>query len=262
MRATIRTLAEHAALLGVALDEAALERFAAYYRLLVRWNERMNLTRITEESDVVAKHFLDSLAIVPPLASLLTSHRHGGEVGRALPISPSQTQTSLPSWASFATCDCDRVCGQSSIARHGGSLVDVGAGAGFPGIPAAIACPRLEVTLIESIRKKCAFLEAVGRELGLSLDVRATRAEDVPHGSLLCDAAVSRATLAPAEWVRLGARLVRPGGLLIVMLGRERPDLASPAGFSSAEVVSYEIPADGSRALVIFRHESNEGAPS
>lgn len=196
-------LAAWAARLGVSLDDAALDRFDRYLALLERWNARINLTRIEGEAAVVAKHFLDSLSIVPYLG--------GAE-----------------------------------------RLVDVGAGAGFPGIPAAIARPGLAVTLVESIQKKCAFLEAVKRELGLPLTVVTERVERFVGRAAAFDVAVSRATFAPAEWLSRGASLVAPGGVLIAMLGRERPALHAPAGFSAPELITYELPAEATRALAVL----------
>lgn len=185
------------------LDDAALDRFGSYLRLLARWNERINLTRIVDEQDVIDKHCLDSLVVVPHLGSAQT-------------------------------------------------LVDVGAGAGFPGVPCAIALPSLRVTLVESIQKKCAFLEAVKRELRLPLTVCPVRLDDFARTGQRFDVAISRATLAPPEWVAAGADLVAPKGLLVAMLGRDRPPLPTPPGFSPAELFPYDL-QDATRALAILR---------
>jgi 16S rRNA (guanine527-N7)-methyltransferase len=206
-----RRLRAGAEALGVSLDEDACARFVAYWRLLERWNARINLTRITDEEEVIDKHFLDSLALVPHLAP--------GAV----------------------------------------SLVDVGAGAGFPGIPCAIARPSLRVTLVEATQKKCAFLEAVKRELSLPLTVRAIRLEELVRGGERYDVVVSRAMLAPPEWIARGAELVAPGGLLVAMLGRDRPPLPTPSGFGAPVLAPYHLP-EGERALALL-HRSNAAAP-
>ena len=100
-----------------------------------------------------------------------------------------------------------------------GSLVDIGAGAGFPGVPVAMLRPMLQVTLVESIQKKAAFLEALRRCLSLpNVTVEAVRMEALVAQRRQFEAAVSRATFAPAEWVRRGAELVRPGGCLVAMV--------------------------------------------
>jgi 16S rRNA (guanine527-N7)-methyltransferase len=212
--ATIAMLGAEAERLGVTLDGRALERFAAYARLLERWNARINLTRITGDEDVVAKHFLDSLAVAAMVGDART-------------------------------------------------LVDVGAGPGFPGVPAAIGQTHLAVSLVESIRKKCAFLEAVKRELDLpQLTVHAERLERfVDRGGSGFDVAVSRATFAPAEWVERGAALVAPGGMLIAMLGKERPTLVPPPGFAAPELHAYTLPPlpAGSPLASLERKESVSG---
>ncbi len=149
-----------------------------------------------------------------------------------------------------------------AVATHLGdarSLVDVGAGAGFPGVPLAVVRPGLRVTLVESIYKKVAFLEAVGRELGLALEVLGTRLELLPERRF--DVAVSRAAFAPPEWAVRGARLVAPGGRLIAMLGRERPTLPVPDGFDRVEIVPYSLPLEGERALAVLRRRASEGTP-
>lgn len=199
-----RTLTDGAHALGVPLDDRAVARFTTYLTLLQRWNARINLTRITDAPDIVSKHFLDSLAIVPHLG-------------------PAET------------------------------LIDVGSGAGFPGVPAAIARPELAVTLLESIQKKCAFLEALRRDLQRSLTVASQRLEHFRPPDRGFAVAVSRATLAPVEWALRGAPLVAPGGLLIAMLGRERPSLPTPPGFSAPDLIEYDLPVEGARALALWR---------
>lgn len=201
--ATSGALAAGARALGVPLDDAQLAQFDRYLALLAKWNAQINLTRVVDPAEVVAKYFLDSLAIVPHLGDART-------------------------------------------------LVDVGAGAGFPGVPAAIARRGLAVTLVESIHKKVAFLEAVKRELRLPLTVVAARLE-LWQPPALFDVAVSRATFAPPEWITRGAALVAPGGLLIATLARDRPPLPTPVGFASPEVVPYALPIEGERALALLR---------
>ena len=101
------------------------------------------------------------------------------------------------------------------------SLIDVGAGAGFPGMVVAVARPDLAVTLVESVGKKAAFLEALQRELGLDVEVVPRRVEEVIAGGRRFDVAVSRATFEASAWVAVGRRLVNPEGLVVAMLGRE-----------------------------------------
>lgn len=118
---------------GVTVTDEQCAQFETYYRLLVSWNERMNLTGITERKDVYWKHFFDSLT----------------------PAFFVKVQT------------YDR-------------LLDVGSGAGFPGLPLKIVFPHLHLTVIDSLKKRLAFIDEVCEQLQLH-DVQTShgRAEDL-----------------------------------------------------------------------------------
>lgn len=119
--------------IGVILTEEMAEQFMEYKRLLLSWNEKMNLTAITEEKEVIQKHFVDSL--------------------------------------SFA-----EVFSLAPKAR----VIDVGTGAGFPGIPMKIAFPNITMTLLDSLNKRITFLEEVVKSLSLSdIFLYHGRAEDM-----------------------------------------------------------------------------------
>ena len=128
-------------------------------------------------------------------------------------------------------------------------VVDVGSGAGLPGAALAIVRPDLEVTSLEPVHKKHAFQSAVRRELGLTgLTPLAER--DEQHRAAPdfrpYDLAVSRATWAVPEWLERGAQLVRPGGRVLAMEGREQHQL--PAG---ATRHPYHL-GDRARAVVVL----------
>ncbi len=119
--------------LGISLTDEQIGQFLRYYELLIKWNEKINLTAITEYQDVMKKHFIDSISLV-------------------------------------------KACDLKQEIR----LIDVGTGAGFPGLALKIAFPNLEVTLLDSLNKRILFLEAVVRELGLSkVETVHGRAEDL-----------------------------------------------------------------------------------
>ena len=104
---------------------------------------------------------------------------------------------------------------------RGREIADVGSGGGLPGIPLAIADPRLTVTLIEPRTKRAVFLDHVSRHLGLAnVKVERCRAEDAPAGAGY-DTVVTRAFGSLAEFAAAAGHLCRPGGCLLVAKGRD-----------------------------------------
>ena len=127
-------LVRWASTLGVHLDSSQLEKFSLYLRELLNWNQKINLTGISDERDVALKHFIDSMA-------------------------------------------CTRAIVQNRLSSF--SLLDIGSGAGLPGIPLKLIHPQLGVTLLEPNLKKTAFLHHVIGTLGLSdVSVVSNRLED------------------------------------------------------------------------------------
>lgn len=121
------------------------------------------------------------------------------------------------------------------------TLVDVGSGAGFPGLVIATLLPELRVTSVESIHKKTAFQLAVRQELGLTVEVLAQRDEALVRAGRRFDIAVSRATFEPSVWLRHAVPLVRPEGLVIAMVTADAAPLDAPQELVLLPRVSYEI---------------------
>ena len=166
--------------LGVTLDDGHLAAFGTCYRELVDWNERFNLTAITDWDGVLVRHFLDSLSCL-----------------KALP------QADLSS---------------------GLRVIDVGTGAGFPGLALKIVCPGMQLTLLEATRKKVTFLEHIVRVLGLEVEVIHMRAEelgrDVTHREQY-DWALARAVAEMPTLVEYLLPLVRVGGAMLAQKGED-----------------------------------------
>lgn len=140
------------------------------------------------------------------------------------------------------------------------TLLDVGSGAGLPGIPLAVARPGLSVTCCDAVAKKVAFVKAAAAEL--SLDVRgvAVRAQGEPEreGLPRAELVVSRALADPARWLPLGARYLAAGGRLVAMLAREADErtlaeLARANGLVLEAVDRFTLPRSGAgRANAVF----------
>ena len=162
-------------------DETALDRFETYHRLLAEWNERMNLTAITDPVDVAEKHFADSLAALPYL-------------------------------------------------KPGMRVIDVGTGAGFPGVPLLILEPELDLTLADSLNKRLTFLDALLQELGLTAALVHGRAEDLGQNKLYrerYDAALSRAVANLPVLLELTTPFVKVHGSAIAYKGDGAEELES-----------------------------------
>jgi 16S rRNA (guanine527-N7)-methyltransferase len=121
--------------------------------------------------------------------------------------------------------------------------IDVGSGAGLPGIPLAIACPQLQMALVDSVDKKTAFQRQVKIELGLSnLTILGGRVENQPAAQ--CDAVISRAFAELTDFITLAGHLLVEGGVLYAMKGRiPHEEMARlPAGWHIAQCLPLEVP--------------------
>ena len=148
--------------------------------------------------------------------------------------------------------DCDKAM---AGLRPTGRWVDLGSGAGFPGLVLAARWPELQVDLIDSRRKRCVFLEQVLGTAGVGPDrvrVLNVRAEEVagPY-----DGVVARAFASPEEVLAHATRLLRPGGLCVLFLQADT-DLPLPTGFEVFHVEPYRL-GDKARRSVTVRRASD-----
>ena len=189
--------------LGLELAPAQVAALAMLVAELAEWNTRFNLTAITEPAEVVDKHLLDSLAVLPHLKGL--------------------------------------------------QVADVGSGAGFPGLPLAIADLDRQYTLIESTGKKARFLHYIVGQLNLpNVEVVQGRAEAYEPRRPY-DSVVARALGSLAEFVRVAGHLAGRRGRLLAMKGKvpEHELLAIPAGWKALAVHPIRVPGlDAERCVV------------
>ena len=170
---------------NIVLNENQIAQFEAYFHLLTEWNEKINLTAITERDEVYVKHFLDSLSLVRVFA--LLEKKSGKKY----------------SDGTFR-------------------IIDVGTGAGFPGIPLKILYPELQVTLMDSLNKRITFLKEVIQSLSLnesgSIQAVHGRAEDLGHDIVYrekYDLVVSRAVSNLATLSEYCLPFAKTGGFFI-----------------------------------------------
>lgn len=201
---------------GLQLSETQLQQFTRYYELLIEWNEKMNLTAITEEHEVAVKHMVDSLTVY-----------------------------------------------DETLFHDGVSVIDVGTGAGFPGLPLKIFCPEIQLTLMDSLNKRVKFLQTVVNELGLEgVECVHARAEEGARNKKYreqFDIAVSRAVARLPILCEYCLPFVKKGGHFLALKGRafaEEVEEASKAikvmGGSRTEMREVHLPGlEDKRAIII-----------
>lgn len=207
---------------GISLSDEQLDQFDKYYQLLVEWNEKINLTAITEPREVAIKHMVDSLS-----------------------------------------------CWQADLFEAGIAVIDVGTGAGFPGIPLKIYRPDIKLILLDSLNKRIKFLQTVVDELGLK-DVKCihARAEEAARNKALrekFDLVVSRAVARLPVLAEYCLPFVKTGGIFAALKGMKFAEEATDAkkalsmlGGSQPECVEIKLPyLEDKRAVIYIKKEKS-----
>ena len=200
----------HLNILPTAPAEQMVSRFGSYLDLLVKWNQKINLTSEKSSQDILLRHIFDSLQY-------------------ATLISPKD------------------------------EIVDIGSGAGFPGIPLKIIYPELVATLIESQRKRCSFLETVIFELGLKgTKVINDRAEKISP-ERLAEAVIFRGVSDIKSCLELAIPFLGREGKVVLKKGvEERGELKQPIyGFSLEQEVVVTGYNNKKSRLLVFVKSSN-----
>ncbi|KFK26642.1 hypothetical protein AALP_AA8G274800 [Arabis alpina] len=211
------------------LSSSQQDQIHLYVDTLLQWNQKMNLTATKEAEQVMERHIEDSLAILPPIKTCYNSH--------------------------------------SNDLFDNISLIDVGSGAGLPGLVLAIACPDWRVTLLESINKRCVFLEHVVDVTGLTnVKIVRGRAENCGHDVMYrekFDVAIARAVAEMRVLAEYCLPLVRIGGLFVAAKGHDPKEEVRNAenavrmlGGSILQISPVDSHSPyGQRTTVVFRKD-------
>lgn len=204
---------------GLPLSTQQAAAFQTYMELLLEWNEKMNLTAITEPQQVVEKHFLDSLLLL-----------------KAVEI------------------------------PQNAKVIDVGTGAGFPGIPLLIYRPDIRLTLLDSLQKRLNFLQAVCDALGLSAELIHARAEEGSRQPKLreqYDLACARAVASLPVLCEYCLPFVRSDGAFAAMKGPGAAEELSAGekairllGAKAESTKAFTLPDGSERNIIICRKTS------
>ena len=202
--------------IGIKLSEEKIKNFYNYMNLLLEWNEKINLTAITEPNEVILKHFVDSLTI----------NKYIGDNAR---------------------------------------LIDVGTGAGFPGIPLAIVNEKIAITLLDSLNKRINFLNEVKAKINLkNVETIHSRVEDFGQDKNQrekYDVATSRAVAPLNILIEYLLPLVKVGGKCICMKGSNAEEEIENArnairilGGEIEKIEEIELPeSDIKRTIIIIK---------
>lgn len=213
------SLLEGATVLGLDLSASQVDTLVAYLAMISRWNRVYNLTALRDPAEMLTHHLLDSLSVVPAL------RRHLDQAGLAT----------------------------------GARLLDVGSGAGLPGVVLAVTVPNLAVTCIDTVGKKASFIQQVAAELGLrQLRSQHARVEAWPGhpNEPKFDVVTSRAFSSLVDFIELTRTHRATDGVWMAMKGK-RPDEESQALPTDIHVFHVEqltVPSlEADRCLVWMR---------
>jgi 16S rRNA (guanine527-N7)-methyltransferase len=219
MSADLReTLHRGAEALSLSLDERQLSLLMDYLALIQKWNQVYNLTSLRDPAEMLTHHLLDSLAVIAPLRA--------------------QLQTLTP------------------CAQHW-RLLDVGSGAGLPGVVLAICCPDIGVTCVDTVGKKAAFIQQVAVSLKLpNLRGLHARVETLKDGY---DVVSSRAFASLLDFTQGSKAALAPAGIWLAMKGKQPvEEMAqlpkSVQVFHVEQLHVPELPAE--RCIVWMRHDT------
>ena len=206
------------------LTQIQTQQLRGYLDLLLRWNQKINLTSVHKADDIVTRHFGESLFLAD-------------SVVRTEAIATEQAASPGPAPRDF---------------------VDIGSGAGFPGIPLKIYAPHLRGTLVESHSKKATFLKEVVRTLNLKdIEIFSGRAQELAQpGARRFSLVTLRAVERFENVLPVAARLVAQQGRLALLIGAAQVESAQSLLPSFSWQTPRPVPLSRSRVLLIGRAQN------
>jgi 16S rRNA (guanine527-N7)-methyltransferase len=203
--------------LDLALSEQQVSQLLDYQALIGKWTKVYNLTAVRDPAEMLTHHLLDSLAAIQPL------QRHLEQAGLA----------------------------------QGSRLLDVGSGAGLPGVVIAICCPTVAVTCVDTVAKKAAFIKQAALALKLpNLTGLHARVESITQPF---DVVCSRAFASLADFTQWSAGALAPQGVWMAMKGKHPADELSalPPGIELFHVEQLQVPGlAAERCMLWLRREA------
>lgn len=211
--------------LQLVLGEETQRCLLDHLALIARWNRVYNLTAVREPETMLSHHLMDSLAVLPALRTVLQQRAQAAGTGTQLG-------------------------GAAGDPR----VLDVGSGAGLPGVVLAVVEPRWHITCVDAVAKKASFIRQVAAELGLpNLHALHARVEGMSHSPGF-DVVTSRAFASLADFVSLTRHLVSPGGCWMAMKGKvaEEERAALPPDIEVFHVEQLNVPGLGAQRCLVW----------
>lgn len=199
---------------NIAITDSQKASFELYSKMLVEWNQKMNLTAITAENEIAVRHFIDSISVL-----------------KYITIKPNA------------------------------SVIDIGTGAGFPGIPIKIMRPDIRLTLLDSLNKRLIFLSELCKAMDINADIIHARAEEYAKKTEyreVFDYVVSRAVAGLPSLCEYCIPYVKKGGIFVSMKGSDAEyemELAGNAinilGGRLENVYRFSLPDESQRSIIV-----------